>query len=125
MSALEHAVPERFFSDPNQCNLQGATTHTAGLPDCPQGISAVKALGIAAAQGQRIYTITQKVYNDNAGIVNTALSAHSHDTQSRVQRSLDAGYEVTIHESPITESGWTGAGYIQIDPATGGGGLHH
>ncbi len=70
---------------------------------------------------QRIYTITQKVYNDNPGIVNTALSAHSHDTQSRVQQSLDAGYEVTIHESPITESGWTGAGYIQIDPATGAG----
>ncbi|BEP92012.1 hypothetical protein GmRootA79_03960 [Acidovorax sp. A79] len=65
MSALEHAVPERFFSDPSQCNLQGNPNPTAGLPDCPQGISAVKALGIAAAQGQRIYTITQRVYNDN------------------------------------------------------------
>ena len=32
------------------------------------------------------------------------------------------GYEVTIHQSPITESGWTGAGYIQIDPSTGAGG---
>ena len=121
MSALEHAVPERFFSDPSQCNLQGTTTPTAGLPDCPQGISAVKALGIAAAQGQRIYTITQKVYNDNPGIVNTALSAHSYDTQNRVQQSLDAGYEVTIHQSPITESGWTGAGYTAIDPNTGAG----
>ncbi|MBU2123045.1 MAG: transglutaminase [Gammaproteobacteria bacterium] len=121
MSALEHGVPERFFNDPNQCNLQGASNPTAGLPDCPQGISAVKALRIAAAQGQRIYTITQKVYNDNPGIVNTALSAHSYDTQNRVQQSLDAGYEVTIHESPITESGWTGAGYTAIDPNTGAG----
>ncbi|WP_462391218.1 hypothetical protein [Acidovorax sp. Q11] len=58
MSALEHAVPERFFNDPQKCNLQGNTNPTPGLPDCPQGISAVKALGIAAAQGQRIYTIT-------------------------------------------------------------------
>ena len=121
MSALEHAVPERFFNDPQKCNLQGASNPTAGLPDCPQGISAVKALGIAAQQGQRIYTITQKVYNDNPNIVNTALSAHSYDTQNRVQQSLDAGYEVTIHERPITESGWTGAGYTQIDPATGAG----
>ena len=102
MSALEHAVPERFFNDPQKCNLQGNTNPTPGLPDCPQGISAVKALGIAAAQGQRIYMITQKVYNDNPGIVNTALSAHSWDTQNRVQQSLDAGYEVTIHQSPIT-----------------------
>ncbi|BEP92016.1 hypothetical protein GmRootA79_04000 [Acidovorax sp. A79] len=121
MSALEHAVPERFFSDPSQCNLQGNPNPTAGLPDCPQGISAVKALGIAAAQGQRIYTITQRVYNDNPGIVNTALSAHSYDMQNRVQQSLDAGYEVTIHERPITQSGWTGAGYTAIDPSTGAG----
>ena len=121
MSALEHAVPERFFNDPAQCNMQGTATPTPGLPDCPQGISAVKALGIAAAQGQRIYTITQKVYNDNPGIVNTALSAHSYDTQNRVQQSLDAGYEVTIHESPIAESGWAGAGYTAIDPSTGAG----
>lgn len=121
MSALEHAVPERFFNDLQKCNLQGNTNPTAGLPDCPQGISAVKALGIAAAQGQRIYAITQKVYNDNPNIVNTALSAHSYDTQNRVQQSLDAGYEVTIHQQPITESGWTGAGYTAIDPATGAG----
>ena len=31
------------------------------------------------------------------------------------------GYEVTIHERPITESGWTGAGYTAIDPSTGAG----
>ena len=36
MSALEHAVPERFFNYPNQCNLQGTTTPIQGLPDCPQ-----------------------------------------------------------------------------------------
>ena len=38
-----------------------------------------------------------------------------------MQQSLDAGYEVTIHEQPITESGWTGAGFIQIDPSRGAG----
>ena len=121
MSALEHAVPERFFNDPAQCNLQGASNPTAGLPDCPQGISAVKALGIAATQGQKIYTITQQVYADNPNLVNTALQAHSYDTQSRIQQSLNAGLEVTVHERPITESGWTGAGFISIDPITGAG----
>ena len=58
MSALEHAVPERFFNDSNQCNIAGMNKTLLSLPDCPQGISAVKAIGLAAAQGQKIYTIT-------------------------------------------------------------------
>ncbi|WP_336693780.1 hypothetical protein [Delftia acidovorans] len=110
MSALEHAVPERFFNDPAQCNSYDNPTPVAGLPNCPQGISAVKALGLAAAQGQRIYTITPEVYATNTNIVNTALSAHSVDTKRRVQRALDSGMEVTIHQAPIVESGWRGLG---------------
>jgi hypothetical protein len=39
-----------------------------------------------------------------------------------VQQALDAGYEVTIHEAPITQDGWTGAGLTIIDPNTGAGG---
>jgi len=92
------------------------------LPNCPQGISAVKALGLAAAQGQKIYTITPEVYAANPNIVNTALSAHSVDTKRRVQRALDSGMEVTIHQAPIVESGWKGAGFTSIDQATGAGG---
>ena len=122
MSALEHAIPERFFNDPAQCNTEGSATQTAGLPVCPQGISAVKALALAAAQGQKIYTITREVYNNNYSIVSQKLSAHSVDTRQRVQQALDAGIEVTIHEAPITQSGWSGAGYTTIDPNTGAGG---
>lgn len=121
MSALEHAVPERFFSDPLQCNLAGTTTPVAGLPECAQGISAVKAIGLATAQGQKIYTITSKVYQNRPNIVNEALTAHSQETKNRVQSALTAGMEVTIHQSPIMESGWKGAGFISIDPQTGAG----
>ena len=122
MSALEHAIPERFFNDPAKCNAEGGTTQTAGLPVCPQGISAVKALALAAAQGQKIYTITRQVYENNPSIISQKLSQHSIDTRQRVQQALDAGYEVSIHEAPITQSGWTGAGYTTIDPNTGAGG---
>ncbi|MEW5837886.1 MAG: hypothetical protein AB1717_03530 [Pseudomonadota bacterium] len=48
-SAFEHAVPERLFADPNK---------PLDDPSQPQGISAVKAIAIAASQGQRIYTFT-------------------------------------------------------------------
>ena len=122
MSALEHAIPERFFNDPTKCNAEGTTTPVLGLPVCPQGISAVKAIGLAASQGQKIYTITQTVYQNNPNIVNANLSAHSAATKQAVQNALDIGHEVTIHEAPITQSGWTGAGYTTIDPATGAGG---
>ncbi|WP_369642580.1 hypothetical protein [Acidovorax sp. A79] len=121
MSGLEHVVPAHFLSATSICNLSATSSPIPGLPDCPQGVSAVKALSVAASKGQKIYRITTDIYNDNPGIVGTALSAHSYDTQNRIQQSLDAGYEVTVHERPITESGWIGAGYVAIDPATGAG----
>jgi transglutaminase-like putative cysteine protease len=122
MSALEHAIPERFFNDPTKCNPDGTTTPVAGLPACPQGISAVKAIGLAAAQGQKIYTITPEVFANNPNIVSSQLYQHSYRTQQAVQNALYAGNEVTIHERPITQSGWTGSGYIFTDPNTGAGG---
>jgi hypothetical protein len=121
MSALEAAVPERFFSDPAQCNPATSTTTNPALPNCPQGISAVKALQIAAQAGQRIYTITPEVFQNNPNIVSGQLNQHSADTQNRVQNYLQAGYEVSIHQSPITQDGWSGAGFIVIDQATGAG----
>jgi hypothetical protein len=121
MSALEHAVPERFFNDPAQCNAEGATPNPA-LPACPQGISAVKAIAIAAAQGQRVYTITPQVYANNPAIVQSQLAEHSQSTRERVQGYLDAGWEVSIHQAPISQSAWTGAGFMVIDTTTGAGG---
>jgi transglutaminase-like putative cysteine protease len=122
MSALEHAVPERFFNNPSQCNSQGRTTTNPSLPTCPQGISAMKALALAAQAGQKVYTITGEVYHNNSNIVSVGLSAHSESTRNRVQQALDVGYEVTIHEAPIAQDGWSGAGFTLIDPITGAGG---
>lgn len=122
ISALEHATPERFFNDRSRCNLVGKENPLENLPNCPQGISAVKAIGLAANQGQKIFTITKAVYAHNSNIVNTALISHSYETRSKVQQALDAGMEVTIHEKPIIESGWKGAGFMRLDPDTGTGG---
>jgi hypothetical protein len=118
MSALEHAIPERLLTDPNQCSNTGLD----GRPPCPQGVSAVKALGLAAQAGQKIYTITKELYANAPSSVAAVLGAHTASTRDRIQQALDAGYEVTIHAAPITNGGWTGAGYLLIDPATGAGG---
>ena len=122
LSAMEAAVPERFFNNPSQCNPVETTTPVTGLPTCPQGVSAVKAIAIAAQAGQKIYTITPTVYQNNPGIVSSDLSAHSQSTKDRIQQALDAGYEVTVHESPLILDRWSGAGFVMIDPTTGAGG---
>ncbi len=122
MSALEHVVPERFFNDPAKCNLTQSEEPKAGLPTCPRGISAVNVIGIATVKGQKIYTITQGIFAENPNIVNAVLGLHSYETRTKVQQALYSGEEVIIHESPISESGWSGSGYIHFDPKTGAGG---
>ena len=47
---------------------------------------------------------------------------HRSSVIQEVQASVAAGKEVTIHESPITANGWSGAGYSVVDPETGAGG---
>ncbi len=85
-------------------------------PACAEGISAVKALALAQAQGQRIYTITPS----NAATALPKLPVGG-EVGAEIRNAIQAGKEVTIHENPITAHGWTGYGYIIVDPETGAG----
>lgn len=100
-SAMEHLVPERMFS-------------TSENP--AQGISAVKALAIASAEGQRIWTIDQ-------GNLSQALSAISlsPEIESEIRNAVLAGKVATTHDRPVNFAGGTNTGYILIDPETGAG----
>jgi len=109
-SGLENAVPERLFADP---------TKPANDPTQPQGVSAVKALAIAASQGQKIYTLNQKNQAYHASIV-AGLNTDA-DAKAEISNALYGGKEVTVHQSDITANGWTGMGYIILDPDTGAG----
>lgn len=101
-SALEHAIPEQEFS----------------TPENPiDGVSAVKILSKAAALGQRIYTITAQ----NQAVALPNLN-HRQATMNAIRAALAAGKEVTTHTDPISVPGYTGSGYIIIDPETGDGG---
>ena len=108
-SAMEHATPEQFFVDKSQC---GGTNQ----PVCQQAISAVKALQIAASEGQKIYTITQA--NFSSALPKISLSSAARE---EIRNAVAAGKEVTIHERPIHAFGWSGSGYTVIDPETGAG----
>jgi hypothetical protein len=116
-SGLEHAVPERFFSDATKCNAPGISNPDLTKPTCTEGVSAVKAIAIALGQGQKVFTITSV----NADQAISQLS-HRMSVIDEVRASIATGKEVTIHERAITANGWSGAGYSVIDSDTGAGG---
>ena len=101
-STLEHAVPEQMF-------------HTDS-DNPPDAISAVKALQKASAQGQRIYHLTQ----ENMGLTLGSIH-HDLDTILEIRSALLAGKEVITHTNAVSVPGWSGAGYIILDPETGVG----
>jgi hypothetical protein len=117
-SALENSVPEQMFVDKAACrymNAEGQVVNPA-LPDCQQGISAMKALVVAAQQGQKIFTITSA--NSDRAI---PLLQQSSSVIDEIRNAVAAGKTVTVHQSPINLFGWQGAGYTEIDPSTGAG----
>ncbi len=102
MSAMEHLVPEEMYStDDNPAH----------------GISAVKALQLAAAEGQKIWTITQSNLSQAMAALNLSSAV-----EADIRNAVRTGKEVTAHEDTINFHGRPSAGYMVIDPKTGAGG---
>ena len=78
-------------------------------------MSTAKALALAMAQGQRVYTLT----STNASQLNNITIDDG--ARAEIQSALSQGLEVTVHQSPIGVNGWTGSGYSIIDPEYGVG----
>jgi len=117
-SAMEHAAPEQFWADKNTCSYtdENGQVQNPTLSPCTQAISAVKAIAIAQSEGQKIYTITPQ----NAATALSKLPVGG-DVGTEIRNAVQAGKEVVVHEKAITSNGWTGYGYIIIDPDTGAG----
>lgn len=79
------------------------------------GFSAVSGLAIAAAAGQKIFVITPDNQSQLANV------HQSDQVMEDIRNALNAGKEVTVHESPISVAGFSGAGYILTDITTGAG----
>lgn len=118
-SAMEHAIPEELWVDKSQCRYTDGNgqTQNPNLNNCAEGISAVKAIAIAQAQGQKIYTINES----NRATALPTLSIGG-EAGAEIRNAIAAGKEVTFHENQINAHGWTGYGYIIVDPETGAGG---
>ena len=117
-SAMEHAIPEQFWVDRNKCSYldDKGQLQNPSLPQCAEAISAVKAIAIAQSEGQKIYTINK----DNAATALPKLQL-SGTVGQEIRSAIEAGKEVTFHEKAISAHGWSGQGYIIVDPETGAG----
>jgi len=100
-STLEHAIPEQMYFNSDNPN---------------EGISAVKVISIAIQEGQRIYKLTKKNQ-----LLNLPNIHHDALTMAEIKNALSNGKEVTTHTASINAFGWSGAGYIIIDPESGEG----
>ena len=100
-SAMEHLVPEQMFST---------------AENKAEGVSTMKALALASAEGQKIWTIDR----NNVQLALESINLDP-DTESEIRNSVNAGMLVTAHERPINFNGWIGEGYMIIDSATGAG----
>src|SRR3546814_14025933 len=81
----EHSVLEDMFSTPTQPVL---------------GVSTVKAIVVAAQQGQRIYTITAQ--NLATALDQITLPA---DVETDIANAVNAGFQVTTHQTDIQYAG--------------------
>jgi hypothetical protein len=115
---MEHAVPEEFWVDKSKCKYTDADgkVQNPTLQACAEGISAVKAIAIAQSQGQKIYTINKE--NRDTALPKLTIGGAVGD---EIRNAINAGKEVTFHESAISAHGWSGDGYIILDPETGVG----
>ena len=117
-SAMEHAAPEAFWVDKMKCSHtdENGRIQNPTLNPCAEGISAVKAIAIAQAEGQKIYTINKA--NAQTALAKLPIGG---EVGSEIRNAVNAGKEVTVHEKSINKHGWKGFGYIVIDPETGAG----
>ena len=93
-SALEHGIFEQIYKI--------------------EGISAVKAIGIANDRGIPIYQIT----NENVDQILPQLQV-SYEVKIDISNSVNAGKTVVIPRANINYLNWTGVGYIITNPDTG------
>lgn len=79
-------------------------------------VSTVKILELSSDQGIPLCTITSNIFSECPGISQSASVINA------INAALAQGHVITIPESPITVSLWSGTGYIDLDPTTGAGG---
>lgn len=105
LSTHEHSVLEELFND------NDAATAPVG-----EGMSAIKAIGKAAAAGQRIYTLSSS--NLASSLSEISLPP---EVKREIADAVGAGRTVVTHQSQVSHVGQDAAGYVIVDEESGSG----
>jgi len=84
-----------------------------------RSLSTIRLMSLALSQGKTIYRIDSSNRDQvlpKLGIFGAALT--------QITDALDKGQAVTIFDSEVAVGGWSGFGYIIVDPTTGGAGYY-
>ncbi len=101
LSENEAAIPEHLFNNVRHND---------------QGVSATRSMAAALGQGQRIYSID----GANAPLNLPRLTIDA-AVKQEISDAVGAGKVAIVSEGNVTIGGWTGVGYVIIDPDTGAG----
>ncbi len=93
-SALEHTIIQKEFNQ--------------------EGISAVKALQLAALAGQTLITVTNASQLTPLGV--------SQGAKDGILNALNRGWQAIVSQNPVSLFKWHGEGYIVYDPVLGSAG---
>ncbi len=86
----------------------------AGAPITNPGLSASSIIYTAIDQGQPLFQIDQNNYTQRLAAMQ--LSA---DAESEIANAAAAGMIIIAHKSEIQNRGWSGSGYVILDPNSG------
>jgi transglutaminase-like putative cysteine protease len=81
-----------------------------------KGVSSMGLIALANASGMRIYHLTSTNWTTYRSVLQ-----HSSDVLTDIDNAIGSGLEVVIPQSQQSNGGWTGSGYIILDPVTGSG----
>ena len=118
-SSMENSVLETLTVDKSKCSYLSpdGILKNPNLSKCGEGISTTKAIQIAFASGQKIYTLSPKNNNISPAI----LSKLTGNDGAEILESIANGKTVVFSEENVSISGWSGRGYAILDSETGVG----
>ena len=96
--------------------IEGAALDEVFGSPLGKGSSTMRLIALANSTQMPIYHIT----GANWSTYRSALQ-HPDDVLTDIDNAVAAGLEVVIPQAQLTNNGWTGSGYIILDPVTGSG----
>jgi Family of unknown function (DUF6310) len=96
--------------------VEGAALEEVFGSPLGKGSTTMRLIALANSTNMPIYHITGANWGTYRGVLQ-----HPADVLTDIDNAVGEGLEVVIPQAQLTNNGWTGSGYIILDPVTGSG----